>query len=455
MVDPTDIFATKALPPFAGADFSRWDVYAPYVHSLAIHASISASPWGTLVMRSKQQHLLPNLSSLTIRQDHRRDQITKELMWLSVFLTPSLNLVHVQNPAIYTGGVSIWGISALLNMVATSCPQIQDIKLPDVSEETEGADGEHYLLNLLYRPVTDSFLELSNLVTLSADLWIFRGASLEALGTLPHLRCLKVFSGDTVLDLPETVSSSKKLFPALEHLYLENLGFNEAKLVLGHRFLIKNLVSLTLGLNYDRNTADDIHSVLLMLKDMNSLNKLHAHFTDIYDDDHNGVRPDGIILEVLSQLPLRTIRLDNMLFFNLSESNLGQIFPFLTELQIPLQAVDMHQFRYFAAIPNLRYLAVAFRDSITINQVIAEETIVCPSLNHLEVTNQDCDSFDFEPTHVKPIARYLLRLFPNLRAISWGDGVEENPIGYQCFVLLNAHIEMSWERKNGGASITA
>ncbi|KAG8766900.1 hypothetical protein FRC12_006581 [Ceratobasidium sp. 428] len=444
------------LPPFAGADFSRWIVYAPFVRSLVIEANVSAFPWGTLVMRSKQQHLLPHLSSLTIQQDHYEDHVTRELMWLNVFLTPSLTSICVQNPDIYIGDVSIWGISALLNMISTSCPRIQSIRLPEVSEETEEADGEHCLLNLLYRPVTESFLELSNLAALTASLWILRDGSLEALGSLPHLKHLRLFSKGAnldLLDLPETISSSKVLFPALEDLYLENLYFNQAKLVLDHRFLVKNLVSLALILNYRRNTADDIHSMLLMLKDMNNLNKLHVRFTAYYGG-HNGVRPDGITLEVLSQLPLRTVQLDNMLFFNLSESKLGQIFPFVTELQIPLQAVDMHQFRYFAAIPNLQYLAVAFKDSATISQVASEETIVCPSLNHLELTNQDSDSFDFEPIHVKPIARYLLRLFPNIRAISWRAGFEENSIEYQCLALLNAHIEMSWEPKNVRASIT-
>ncbi|KAG8714639.1 hypothetical protein FRC09_017405 [Ceratobasidium sp. 395] len=440
------------LPSFASADFSRFIAYAPYVRSLDIHSSVSVSPWKTLVLWSKQQPLLPHLSSLTVWQENRKDPITKELMWMSIFLTQSLASVHIQasrNVKIR----SIGGASMLLNIIVTSSPHIQHLTLPAISEETAEADGEHCLLNLLPdRPAAESLRALSNLHALTTSLWIFRDLSLQALGSLPCLKRLKIFPGSSIAGAPGAVPFEENLFPALEHLCIEGLTWNDMGPALRHQFLLKNLVSLKLVFEHDASSLGSIDTVFLMLEGMDCLIDLDIDLQD--PDGHHEIASDGIVLSTLSDMPLVTVRISDTQIFDISQTPFCQIFSSLVELRMPDQYVDLPNFQFFATIPKLRVLGVAFGRSCTIEQVDTKDITSCPSLLTLEITNKKEDSIDLRPKFVKPIARYFSRLFPNVEDISWPRlGIDESKVEYQCLDLLKICMGLICERSNARTSI--
>ncbi|KAG8766899.1 hypothetical protein FRC12_006580 [Ceratobasidium sp. 428] len=445
-------FMAKTLPPFASADFSRFTVYAPYVRSLDVHSDVSVSPWRTLVLRAKQQPLLPRLLSLTVWQENRKDPITKELMWMSVLLTQSVTSVRVQSS--HTIGMGfVWGVSVILHVVATSCPHVRRLTLPTISEGTEETDGEHYLLNLFpNQPVSKSFLAFSSLHTLVTGLWIFRDDYLRVLGSLPRLRYLKLIPGYPITDSSTIVSYLDNSFPALERLCMEDLSWKDARIVLGHGLLVKNLVSLKLVLEYAADTLTDMDSTFLMLKGIDGLTDLDVDFGN--SDELYEIEPSDMVLSVLSQLSLHTVRLSFALLLKIVEIDLYQVFSAITELRMPNQYTAVHEFQVFAALPRLQHLAVTFCDSATIDQVTDNETTACPSLNILEFANQIDDPFELYPQHIKPTARYLFRLFPNVKPIRWSIvGMYGSDTDNLCLTLSNVCIGMIRKRNNLRASV--
>ncbi|KAG8775123.1 hypothetical protein FRC12_001664 [Ceratobasidium sp. 428] len=441
------------LPSFASANFSRFIVYAPYVRSLDVHSSVSVFPWKTLVLRSKQQPLLPHLSSLTIWQENRKDPITKELMWMSVFLTRSLASLCIQ-PSHNAKVGPIWGASVLLNIILTSSPNIQHLTLPAVSEGTEGTDGEYCLLNLLQdQPIAESFCALSNLHALTASSWILCNGSLQALGSLPCLKRLKIFFRNSIPGISETVPFEENLFPALEHLCMERLTWGNVVLAFSYRFLIRNLVSLKLVLKPDTDLLDNIDDAFLILKGIDRLIDLDIDFK--YPDSCYEIEPDGIVLNTLSQMPLVTVQLSNAQLLDVSQVHLCQVFSSLVELQMPDQYLDMAEFQFFARIPKLQSLGVAFGDSSTIEEVNTEDDVTpCPSLLTLELTNKKADSISLHPEYVKPIARYFSQLFPRLKALRCPRlDIDESKIEYQCLDLLSVCMGLIRERSNARTSI--
>ncbi|KAG8768996.1 hypothetical protein FRC12_005226 [Ceratobasidium sp. 428] len=354
------------LPPFASADFSRFTMYAPYIRSLDVHSNVSVSPWRTLVLQSKQQPLLPRLSSLTVWQENRKDPITKELVWMSILLTQSVASICVQRSHKAAMG-SRQGIFTLLDMVANTCPHVQDLKLPAITGGTEETDGEHYLLNLFSgRTASDSFQIFSSLRTLTTGLSLLCSESFQALGSLPHLRHLHIYTGNSgTAGVLEAVPSDENLFPALEYLCLENLYWKDIVLVLGQQSLVKKPASLRLVLDdtTTRITLDNISDIFAMLQGMGCLIDLDVDLSRSVGCYK--IEPGGMILSVLSKLPLRVVQLDNAEFLTISEVHLYQVFPSLTELRMSHQLVGMHEFHVFAAMPKLQYLAVLLGDSTT------------------------------------------------------------------------------------------
>ncbi|KAG8768997.1 hypothetical protein FRC12_005227 [Ceratobasidium sp. 428] len=445
--------ATKiTLPPFASADFSRFDMYAPYVRSLEVHSNTLASPWKTLLLRSKQRPLLQHLSSLTIWQEDHENPINKELMWMSVFLTQSLTSIRIRASS-GTWIRPICGASVLLNIIVTSSPQVKYLTLPAISEGTEEADSEYCLLNLLPdRPVAESFRALSNLRLLTVSFWIFRNGSLQALGSLPRLKILRIFPGRFVVGTPEAVPFEENLFPALGYLQMEKMTWSDAKLALGHRFLVKNLVSLKLVLKHETGSLGDADDTFLMLKGMDRLVKLDINFENQHS--YYVVESGGTFLSALSQLPLVTVSLSNTRLFNISELHLGQVFSSLVELRMPDQHVDMPEFQFFAAIPNLESLAVALGDSYTIVRVKIEDVTPCPSLITLELTNKKGDESDkLDPYYAKSIARYFFQLFPNMETIDLPQDTYESSTAHQFLSLLDVCMGLTRERSDARTAI--
>ncbi|KAG9096528.1 hypothetical protein FS749_008283 [Ceratobasidium sp. UAMH 11750] len=433
------------LPPFANADFTRFDLYAQHVRSLVVDCCLQITPWQTLVLQSKQRPLLPRLSCLIVERQDKKDVTAQGIMWSTIFLTESLTSVHIAN----IGVVSMLGISIFLDSVNRSGAHVQKLSLPPVVKGAEGTDGEHYLLSLVpNRPVPQTFLALSDLCALGVGLWIFRPESLQTLGTLPQLQLLEfTHDGSTTAPL-EPVPSYENSFPALKQLCLRNVFWSHVGVVLRHRSLVKNLTSLeVIATDNWTETWEDVDATLLTVGDIPGLTDLAIGFEG-YED--YPINPGEPFVYVLSQLPLRSLKLVRVQFIGLRLFELSQIFPVLTELRLPHQDVDPEDFLSFATIPKLRHLATTPWSFVMSDPVTSEAVPVCPSLHTLEFTG--FWTLGSPTNDMRSFAKYFHRVFPNMKQLIWPKG-NKKLVAHHEMTLLNACIGVLRERTDTRARI--
>ncbi|KAG8732755.1 hypothetical protein FRC10_000624, partial [Ceratobasidium sp. 414] len=241
---------------------------------------------------------------------------------------------------------------------------------------------------------------------------------------------------------PEAVQLRDNSFPALKRLSLRGFFWSHIGVVLGHRLLVKNLVSLELtGVNDGSDSWDDADVALLTLEGIPGLSELTIDF-----DEHEDypIDPGDTLANILSQLPLRTVQLVRAQFIGLHE--FSQTFPTLTELRMPDQSVDLDDFSDLSTIPNLTCLAV-MRWNFGITDLVTNRVVmVCPSLRTLEFTAFWTFGFPIEDVGI--VAKYLLKVFPNMERIIWPKKNEETIVP-----LLNAYVAMLRERNDARARI--
>ncbi|KAG8728102.1 hypothetical protein FRC12_022006, partial [Ceratobasidium sp. 428] len=165
-----------ALPPYVGADFSRFDIYAPHVRCLQIRAaSHKLNTWDTLVSRSRLGPLLPHLSSLNILQlpQYQTDPLTNEFMWMLALLNQTVTSVRFsRETGVWNSAVSAPGFRSLIDMISRTCPSLDGLSLPSIDHD---ANEEHQLLHIVpAQPIGQYFLSLSGLRKLETGLQIFR-----------------------------------------------------------------------------------------------------------------------------------------------------------------------------------------------------------------------------------------------------------------------------------------
>ncbi|KAG8732754.1 hypothetical protein FRC10_000623 [Ceratobasidium sp. 414] len=375
----------------------------------------------------------------------RSNSAAEWIMWVTVLLTQSLTFVHTRG----TGVTSALGISLLLRTISISCTGVQTLYLPPVSHSTEEQDGEHYLFNLLpNRPIPESLLVLSNLCELTVGLWIFQPEFLQALGNLPRLASLKLLPNfdDSATEDPESVSLHESSFPALKRLTLQRFFWSHIGVVLSHQLLVKDLVFLELTAVDDESESwDDAEVALPTLEGMRDLAELTIDFGV---GDHYGIHLGGTIAHILSRLPLRTVRLAHAHFLGLDEFHPSQIFPAVTELQIPDQFVGLGDFSGFAEMPNLKGLTVRPHDFSITDLTTSGEVPVCPSFGILELACIWDEPFPVED--VPDVAKYFLKLFPNMKKITLFDGTIDDE---RSLALLNVCIAMIRERNGARTRI--
>ncbi|KAG9076424.1 hypothetical protein FS749_011803 [Ceratobasidium sp. UAMH 11750] len=333
------------------------------------------------------------------------------------------------------GAVSMLGISVLLSSIVWSCTHVQKLSLPPVIEGMEGTDGEDC-------PSPQTFLALSDLCALEISLWIFRPESLQALSTLPRLRLLKfIHDGSTTAPL-EPVALRENSFPTLKQLYLRQVLWSHVGVVLRHRLLVENLTCLEVITADKVDEWEDIDATLLTLGDIPGLAELVIDFSGF--DDHP-INPGETLVNVLSQLPLRTVQLVQAQFPSPGKYNLSRTFPVLTELRMPYQLVELNDFLNFATIPNLKYLAVNPWD-LRINDLVTNEGMpVCPSLHTLEF--RDFGEYSFAAEDVWIVAKYFRRVFPNMKQLIWPKR-DMRLVSHYRMTLLNTCIGVLRERND-------
>ncbi|KAG9079489.1 hypothetical protein FRC06_007696, partial [Ceratobasidium sp. 370] len=350
--DKDSISCQIILPAYERVDFTRFSLYASYVRSVWVN-EIKTVSWNPLVLRSRQQPLLPHLSHLIIRQGNPPDLVVKQVMWMSILLTDSVTSVDL----CHNYGVSTLGLAALLQTISNSCPRIRELTLPSTVGDAEGNDDGYNLLHLLSnQPASKSLLALSGLCELTTDLSTLETDLAFAPGDLPKLKHLRLFPGSKTMTQSAPLRGS--LFPALEQLTIRTARITDMATALGDPSLTHNIVTFRLEMSLGAVGWKGTQ-IFLMLLAMPNLTNL---VLDLVFVGNSYDLSDGVILDVLSQLPLRVFHLYGARFTDFSDIHFATLFPFLTELRMFSQVVDLRGLSRFATIPNLKFLTVDLSD---------------------------------------------------------------------------------------------
>ncbi|KAG8729927.1 hypothetical protein FRC12_020620 [Ceratobasidium sp. 428] len=375
------------LPPYVGADFSRFDVYAPHVRCLRIRTAFhKLKTWDTLVSRSRLGPLLPRLSSLKLLQvpQHQTDPLTNELMWMMVFLNQAVTSVYfIQETGAWNPVVSAPGFRSLVDMISRTCPNLEDLSLPSIDHNV---NEEHQLLHIIpNQQISQYSLPLSGLRKLETGLWIFCEEIIREIGSLAQLNHLILRPDKHDLELPEHPPVDETAFRALRTLNIDFVDWDDVETLLSYQSLVRNLTTFHIGCPYMVSTiAWQRVAVLFSIRNMPELCNLDIEFDSPTSGSHR-LNP-GDFFGVLSQLPLQTIRIVGVGFSDLSRLNLDKVFPTVAELRLPHQKADLKVLSCFAVMPSLKHLAIGFSDWHGTTDWLSRTHSCCPSLETLELT---------------------------------------------------------------------
>ncbi|CAE6467033.1 unnamed protein product [Rhizoctonia solani] len=441
----------------SNVDFSKFDFYAPYVRRLTVYGHeakyFQVSGWAPLMVRASTKPLLPNLLSMVMQTKcdiHGPDQF----MWIKAFCSPSMLTIQASPSHLLSRSpprVSPLAASAILDAISTRCPRIMRLSL--FVSETLGFDkydGENNMLGVLWqRDYYHYFRALPALYELSCSVVMLQTDSLKAIGSLPCLTRLSVYSsGGLVVLQPPFLSDNS--FPALNELSLQDINPYEAAAImqivpLTRRLTLLELITNPEYLDFDESREEWITgTLLLLLANCPRLNTLHVDLDPLreieepYDIGHQDV------MDTFSKLPLISLTLSGVHIGDwASTGSLKTVWPFLSSLRMRNQYANPLTLSCFAQLPRLQHLTL----SVCLGNMVIQPTVLllCP-LQTLEISDGIVTMI--EPEDLDHTSRFLLSLFPRLRRIVWTkfgmDTLQE--VQQRRFIgFLNQHMSMRRE----------
>jgi hypothetical protein len=380
------------LPP-SPADFSRFDLYAPFVQSLYVFGGggrskredfgIDAS-WQTLIFRARQSPLLPNLTTLTLDEAFEKDD--EPALWVSAFASKSLKSFYVRKLAPKASGVTSSLTSVLLGLVTQSCPDLQNIRLclgpPYEQSETSfwdsGPSNAPNLLRIVLGvSASQTWQNIRNLRSLVTDIHAIDGHSLLSLGQLPYLDSLDIHGAEprhtSLARLPSSIrnlSLSKNTFPSLRRLSIRNLHHEDIMLLWDLESVVQELDQVEIALDIvaehtlsDKQTLGNRFSsdfLPILSARSPALTKIVIDFNSAHPFDHVDAMPLDIgRFEPLSPLPLQWVEL-RFICIKAPEgaSRIATLWPNVVNLKLPNQPIASDALHHFAVLPHLRHLVL-------------------------------------------------------------------------------------------------
>ncbi|KAG8741136.1 hypothetical protein FRC10_003280 [Ceratobasidium sp. 414] len=353
-------------------NFQRFDVYAPLVKHLDVYGRarkhFKVTAWHTLLRRTHERPLLPNLLSLTLHASNSRFAID-QVLWVSAFASPSLvqfTPVHVRNSDNCL--VSDSTASTILKTLNERCPSIKSLALYcRMWDDSGGAGEESCCLNL---GRDGHFLQrlqlLVNLRELSVSLSTISGDGLLVLGKLPQLKSLAIYGYSDDLE-EENLSVPDDSFPQLTNLTLGEIYVHTIAYLMAVEPLTRNLVTLSLCHWFDDEAAGEeaiwfSEAVPSLLSHTRCLK--HFYYDATYSvsslplDFSNCVLSHNLLRRT-SELGLDSIFMTG---FNFASTETLESIPkswsTLTTLCLTHAIISPTKLPYFAQLPRLQSLTV-------------------------------------------------------------------------------------------------
>ncbi|CAE6397868.1 unnamed protein product [Rhizoctonia solani] len=237
-------------------DFSRYDLYAPWVQELELYCEcyVEIANFDKWPSFFNGRVLLPNLRQLTASVDVPVDDIVL-IKILHAFVCPSLTELRTIMPNQGLSEdlclrVASFYVPALLQKIEVTCPQIEVLEFyPDgISGFDQLFGAERYAPTSQCKRILSSF---SSLRSFNSTTYILKPEILGILGGLPCLESLGIRSTltepsvlDRQLSMPET------WFPALKDIRLYQVSPDYVKALWSQPAVAKKLTSALLQINF-------------------------------------------------------------------------------------------------------------------------------------------------------------------------------------------------------------
>ncbi|CAE6374946.1 unnamed protein product [Rhizoctonia solani] len=237
------------------SDFSRYDLYAPWVQELELYGGYYVEVTNPRKLPSffNGRVPLPNLQRLTASTSAPIGG--KDLVdFFDTFVCPSLTELRTVIPnkglpvADFLRVVSS-DVPALLQKIKVNCPQIQVLEFyPDGMARFDQLGNERYVPTAQCKSVLQSF---SSLRSFSSTTYILKPEIIGILGSLPCLESLGIRGMPTepsVLD--EELSIPETWFLVLKHLRLYEISPDDIKSLWNQPTIAKKLRSALFQIDY-------------------------------------------------------------------------------------------------------------------------------------------------------------------------------------------------------------
>ncbi|KAF8604317.1 hypothetical protein BDV93DRAFT_555590 [Ceratobasidium sp. AG-I] len=309
-------------------DFSRFDVYAPWVRYLRVYGRTSKYLRGEYrrrcAQRSQQSSLFPKLESITMHtSDLHHD--SDALVWVDILAAPTLaelRVVPIEKVGA-TAFVSFTATTKLSQALSESGPNIKRLEFYPSSAVNNSDDDE--ISDMLWKSLLgksfESFVGLREIT--SSVLLIDRGG-LAILGALPCLEKLLLKGCDECpQDLELSIPDSS--FPALTHMSLLEIDADSLLALMSTSSFVQRLTSISLSQRfYLKNPYDEgaggqdwlSQKLPLFLRHTSSLKRFTYNAREIghYGQQHSFDIENLSLLRSISVLQLEHISLFSLSF---------------------------------------------------------------------------------------------------------------------------------------------
>ncbi|KAG8708293.1 hypothetical protein FRC08_018973 [Ceratobasidium sp. 394] len=250
---------------------------------------------------------------------------------------------------------------------------------------------------------------------------VLDGEPLQALGKLPQLERLTVYTSSEVLDFdPKEVAFAENLFRSLQFLYLHLLDCWDLFWVLDVRALLTNITTLEVNIvNIGQSSLDlTDHEFLPLLAHIPRLKHLTLKLQPESSSELIPLGDPFVLHEALYRLPLQTVFISPITFECENLSGIVEsMWSHVTYLQLPGSCVSLRDLPMFARLPGLEHLTIRLNPSAKIQKNGGPQTPVGLRLHTLEASSGSI--IHCEKEEVEQVAYFLLSLWPSLRQVAW------------------------------------
>ncbi|KAG8772747.1 hypothetical protein FRC12_002911 [Ceratobasidium sp. 428] len=362
------------LPELKTCDFTRFNVYAPFVKHLHIFRTSfyedKIHDRNALLRHTKRHILLPNLKRITFSSNISIDQY----FWFSIFLSPDLSAIEASY-ANFRPNIDSAGASRLLEKVVSRCPSLQELRLfPLFLVQRTSMPRPSFV------PFWEHIASMKELRSLSTSRSMLSTDALKYLGNLERLETLKIYGRKPIIVPTECTIMDAGSFPALRQLWLPQLEPREIQLIWCVNALVKGLRVVKLG--FKQSDIESVSSLISYIYDRS------PHLIDLALrlDEASAKSSPYPLLGSLKRLTLEKLEMSGIVLapLELACESLFYAAPLLRELRLSDSVASLMDLRHFTRFSQLKSLSLIVDWESPITPMQGDSTSRSQNFQYLE-----------------------------------------------------------------------